>query len=159
MDILAGYNGIRAAIETVKTMHDLSTSVERNRAVMDVMVSLNLAMGELFEANQARLALVKENKDLKEKLRQLEDWTAEKEKYELVDTGQGSLAYALKESERGSVPGHYLCPHCYEKGQKSMLHHETLPVGRAQTLVCHSCGYDIITRGIRQEGPPRRDRR
>lgn len=59
--------------------------------------------------------------------------------------------YRLKEGMENGEPAHWICPNCYERGEKSLLKQEILPVGHAHLLVCHPCGFDVVTQGVRHD--------
>ena len=145
-EITAGYEGAKVALDIAKGMRSLKGEAAVNSAVIEIQRNV-------LEAQQGLSASLKRIEELQSEIARLKDWSADKTRYELVDTGQGSLAYQLKDGAQPAEPSHYICPQCYQESQKSILKHETLPVGRAHTLVCHRCGYDIVTRGVRP-GPP-----
>jgi hypothetical protein len=145
-EIQAGFGGAKAALDIAKGVQSLSTETARNQAIIDIQ-------RHVIEAQQGLAAGLKRIDELEQEVVRLKDWSAEKQRYELADTGKGSLAYRTKGGMEAGEPPHWICPNCYQDGRKSILKHETLPVGRAETLVCHRCGFDVVTRGIRQ-GPP-----
>jgi hypothetical protein len=104
-------------------------------------------LGLLVEAQQAQAALVDEKRALAERVRELEAWDCKKERYQLEAVGYGGFAYALKPDTEPNEPAHYLCAACFDHGQPSVLHKETRP-GRAEYLACHTCGSDILLRGV-----------
>ena len=105
-------------------------------------------MGLLIEAQEAQLALVAEKRDLAERVRELEAWDGEKQRYEMKDVGQGCIAYAVKPEAQGAEPPHALCAQCYQRGRKSILTPFVIPAGRAQGLGCHACGSELIVVGV-----------
>lgn len=143
-EIKAGYDGAKAALDILKGVQSLQSETAKNQAVIEVQRLI-------IEAQQGLSVSVRQIEKLEADIARLKDWSAQKERYELADTGQGSLAYKLKEGVEPPEPTHWICPHCYEDGRKSILKHESLFVGRAETLVCHRCGFDVLTRGVRHE--------
>jgi hypothetical protein len=147
-EIKAGYESAKAALDIAKGISALKTEAAVNAAVIDVQRNV-------VEAQQALSASLQTINELEQEIVRLKDWSAQKQRYELADTGQGSLAYKLKEGVDPPEPAHWICPQCCEDGKKSILKHESLPVGRADTLACHRCGFDVVTRGVRHEQAPR----
>ena len=147
LEIKAGYDSAKAALQIVQGISSLKTETAINAAVIDIQ-RLTL------DAQRALSASLDQIDELEKEIVHLKDWSAEKEGYELADAGQGSLAYRLKEGVEPPRPAHWICPHCYEKGEKSILKHEHLAIGRADTLVCHPCGFDIVVRGVRHSQQP-----
>ena len=133
LEIKAGYESAKAALQIAQGISSLKSETAVNAAVIDIQ-------RHTLDAQQALSASLDRIGELEKEVMRLKDWSAEKECYELADTGQGSLAYRLKEGVQPPQPAHWICPHCYQKGEKSILNHETLWVGHAETLVCHPCG-------------------
>ena len=150
-EINAGLSGLKAAKDMIQALHGIQSAVAINDVKFALQGHLLEAQQGLFAAQEAQSAAAKRITELEQQIVQLKDWEGEKQRYELKDTGQGSLAYALKEVVEGGEPEHWLCPACYQQGKKSIMKHETIPEGRARTLVCHPCGLDIVTRGVRAE--------
>jgi Zn finger protein HypA/HybF involved in hydrogenase expression len=105
---------------------------------------------KLIEANSAALAaqderttLLERIRDLERKVARLEAWETEKQRYQLTDIGDGTFAYALKESMRGTEPPHYICAHCYEQSKKAILHNMQMGSGQ-HLLTCPSCTTKLI---------------
>ena len=148
LEIKAGYEGAKAAFDIAKGFSSLKTEAAVNGALIDIQ-------RYVVEAQQGLSASLTKIDELEKEIVRLEDWSANKARYDLADTGQGSFAFRLKEGVEPPEPAHWICPQCYEDGKKSILKHETLPVGRAETLVCHRCGFDVVTRGVRHnQGRP-----
>ncbi|RSV44405.1 hypothetical protein CA234_03040 [Sphingomonas sp. ABOLE] len=155
-ELQAGYEGLKAAFEIAKGFQALKLDVAVKEAVINLMRELTTAQMALTSADQVHSADLRKIEELERKIAAYDRWEEEKANYELADAGQGSYAYRYKIEGEGAQPPHWICPHCYEQRTKSILKKETLPVGRAETLVCHPCGFDIITRGVRHEQAPRR---
>ena len=154
-ELMGAYQGLKIGLGMLQGLN----AAAKEAAINEVKVQLTQ---HIIEAQQALTAAGMAQADAAEKIRtleqqivQFENWQAERERYELKDTGQGSLAYALKEGVEPSEPPHWLCPHCYEGRKKSIMKHEKLPVGRCYTLVCHPCGLELVAKGIRLQAAPK----
>jgi hypothetical protein len=148
-ELASGFNSLKAAKDIIQALNGIQTAVQIN----DVKIALQ---GHILDAQQALFAAQQEQAlsgatiaALQSEIAAMKNWEAEKARYQLEDTGQGSVAYHRRADAQPSEPDHWICPNCYGVGKKSMLKHETLPVGRAETLVCHACGFDLVTRGVR----------
>jgi hypothetical protein len=138
----AGLSSIQAALAITKTISDA-----RNTSNL-LSVKLEL-QGFLLEAQEAQAALVAEKRQLEERVRALETWDEEKQRYELQTAGHSEgFVYGLKAEAQGSEPDHKLCAHCYEHGKKRLLQPHTIPEGRAQVLMCGDCKEQILVRGV-----------
>jgi hypothetical protein len=148
-EISAGINGLKAAKDMVQALHGVQTAVAINEVKFALQGHLLDAQQGLFAAQEAQSAASKRIAELEKEIVRLKDWEGEKQRYELKDTGQGTLAYALKAGIETGEPAHWLCPSCYQDGKKSILKHEHLATGRVHTLNCHPCGMDILVTGNR----------
>lgn len=86
----------------------------------------------------AQLALLEEVRALKEKVRSLEAWEAQKQRYELKNFGGNTFAYALKPAMRNGETEHRACANCYQKGQISPLQFDGEIAGQDQYF-CPAC--------------------
>jgi hypothetical protein len=117
--------------DIAKSIRDIDDTVKRNAAVADLWE-------QILTAQQRYAAALDQIGVLEKEMAALKAWGAEKERYELADVGDGTFAYALKPSMRGTEPPHYLCAHCYQQGKKAILQHmETHGMG--DLLTCPSC--------------------
>ena len=78
-------------------------------------------MGLLLEAQEAQAALVMQKRELEDRVRKLETWESQKQKYELTSVGTGTFAFALKPDAQGSQAPHVLCANCFNHGHPSIL--------------------------------------
>ncbi|HMG78023.1 MAG TPA: hypothetical protein VK591_05025 [Xanthobacteraceae bacterium] len=113
-EVFAGLSAFKTMFDIAKSLKDMDDTVKRNAAVAD--------LGEQIIAAQTRYATaVEQIRELEEKLRGLETWKREKERYELKALRVDVFAFMLKPNERGSEPPHWLCANCYEDGKKSIF--------------------------------------
>lgn len=153
LEISAGLSSLKAAKDIVQGLNAAKNEAAINGIKIDLQGLILEAQQGLFAAQEAQSAGTKRIAELEQEIVRLKDWSAQKQRYELADSGRGSLAYKLKEGVEPPEPAHWICPNCYDEGKKSLLKHEILPVGRAETLVCNRCPFDVVTRGIRMDQP------
>jgi len=140
---------IGGALSATKAAFDLTKAFVDVRDATKVQAVKFELMGLLLQAQEAEAALIAEKRQLEERVRALETWNGEKQRYELQNVGQGDgFAYGLKAEAQGSEPDHKLCAHCYEHGKKRLLQPHTIPEGRAQVLMCSDCKEQILVRGV-----------
>ena len=131
----------------------LKTAIEITKTIVDVRDGAKLAavkselLGLLLEAQEEKLALVAQKRELAQRVSDLEAWDGEKERYDMKDVGQGCIAYTIKPEAQGAEPSHSICADCYQRGQKSILQPFTIPAGRAQGLRCHACRSEMVIQG------------
>jgi hypothetical protein len=95
----------------------------------------------VFALQSERMTLIEEIREAKAQIARLEAWETEKQRYELHDVGEGSLAYVIKESVRGGELTHKICARSYQHGQKSILQPKLLNF--VKYLSCPECKTDI----------------
>jgi hypothetical protein len=100
-------------------------------------------MGLLLEAQQTQAALVAEKRDLAERVRQLETWEGEKQRYQLTNVGWGATAFVLKPEAQGSEAAHMLCANCFQHGHPSILQYDRKDMRGA--YACPKCKSGIMT--------------
>jgi hypothetical protein len=103
--------------------------------------SRQLAQSELIERVGA----------LEKEMATFEAWEAQKKRYELKDVGLGSLAYVVKESERGTEHPHQICAACYQHRKVSILQPKT--ESSDKLLSCPECKTKIKIGDIQWGGP------
>ena len=156
LEITAAYQGLKAGLGLLQTLNATAKTAAVNEVKVQLTQVIIEAQQALAAASMAQANAAETIRDLEQQVMQFENWQTQREHYELADTGQGSLAYRYKAAVEGGEPPHWLCPNCYEHRQKSIMKHEKLPVGRCDTLVCHPCGLELVTRGVRMQAAPSR---
>lgn len=156
MTISAGLGGLKSAIDAVKGIGTAVTDIKVAEAKSEVIGHLITAQQAMLDAQQTLLEDTDTIRALEAEIMKLKDWSAEAERYQPVDTGQGAIAYSLKSDMKTGEPEHWLCPNCFANRKKSYLQPEVLAVGRVHILRCHPCGMEIITHGLRQDQLARR---
>jgi hypothetical protein len=134
---------IIAGLSAFKTMFDIATSLKgmndaaiRNKAVAE--------LGEQIIAAQTRYATAAEQiRELEEKLRRMETWEAQKQRYELKDLKRGFFAYILKEGQENDEPAQAICTNCYKDGIKSILQCGGQTNVHERTWNCPECGMSV----------------
>lgn len=142
--LTTGLGAIGATMHAVNLLRAFS-DVRDATKVLELKAEL---MGLLVEAQTAQLSLVGEKDQLAARIRELEAWDGEKQRYDMVDAGNGCMAYALKADASPPEPAHYLCAQCYQQRRKSILVPFLISTGRAQALQCHACDSEMIVQGV-----------
>ncbi|MCZ8171256.1 MAG: hypothetical protein O9272_05905, partial [Brevundimonas sp.] len=145
---------LKAAYDLIQGLNAAAKEVAVNQVKVDLTRHILEAQQALMAASSAQADAAQAIKNLEQRLMEFENWEAERKRYELADTGKGSVAYRLREGMEAGEPAHWLCPHCFEKRKKSIMKHETIPQGRANILVCHPCGLEVVTSGVRFDRQP-----
>jgi hypothetical protein len=124
-DIVQGMNAAKgeAAINSVK--------IELQGLILD-------AHQGLFAAQEAQSADARRIAELEQEIVRLKDWSAEQERYQLVDIWRGSVAYMPKPEMDEGEPAHWLCSNCFNQRRKSFLVFQG-QVGPNAHYKCGSC--------------------
>ena len=104
--------------------------------------------GHVLNVQTMALNLQQENAELRAKLAKMEDWNAEKERYEMKAVGQTARVFALKPGFENSEPPHWICPRCYDDNQRSILNFEMQDImgGHNDVWICSRCESRIRVR-------------
>lgn len=136
-EISAAIVSAKTALEIAKAAHGLSNYNELVAAVSEVNAKLMDATVVTLASLEKQASLNSEIAELKEKLREVENWEGQMKRYQLQAFPTGALAHALQPGMEYGQPLHYLCTACADKRQKSTLQ----PDGRH--LKCHICKLSI----------------
>lgn len=143
-EIAAAVASAKTALDIAKAAHGLSNYNELVSAVSEVNTKLMQATTVALASLEKQTALTGEIADLKDKLREVENWEGQMQRYSLQSFPTGALAHALKPDMEQGQPMHYLCTACVDKKKKTTLQ----PQGRL--LHCPECNTNIAT----QKAPP-----
>jgi len=142
----SAYGSAKAALDIAEGYVSLKTETARNEAVINIQRSVLEYQRTIGMAEREYAAGLKRIDALEAEIVRLKDWSAEKQRYELADAGNGCLAYRLKAGMGDGEPPHWLCPNCYEDGKKSILQPQKHP-GLSETLDCPRCQTRLLVRG------------
>lgn len=120
-EISAAVASAKTALEIAKAAHGLTNYNELVSAVSEVNAKLVDATVVTLASLEKQSALASEIAELKEKLRKIENWESQMQRYALFAFPTGALAYALQTGMEQGVPLHYLCTTCVDQRQKTVL--------------------------------------
>ena len=117
------------------------------------------AQEQIMSLREGALELQEENQELKNRIRELEAklksidvWAIEKERYVLVSPWKGAAqAYALKQSKSEGEEPHLLCANCFHSSKKGILNPAKKDMW--MLMVCPSCKASLHT-GYKGIGSP-----
>ena len=132
-EISAAIASAKTALDIAKTANGLANYNELVSAVSEVNAKLMQATTVALASLEKQSALTTEIADLKEKLREVENWEGQIQRYRLHEFPTKALAYALQPGMEQGQPLHYLCTACVDKKIKTTLQ----PNGRH--LNCPAC--------------------
>lgn len=141
----AAATGLKTAVDITKGILELKVSTKVEAKVAELQRVIISAQSNTLAAQSDQLAVLDKIRKLKGKMAELKAWDSEKKKYELKELASGNFAYALKEAESKGGPVHYICPHCYEEGKKSLLQKNDMG-SNGEVLQCFACDTYVVTR-------------
>ena len=121
VEISAGLNSLKLAKDIVQALNGAQNAVAINQIKLDLQGAILDAQQGLFVAQEAQSTAAKRIADLEQEIMRMKDWSAERERYQLVDVDRGAFAYMPKPGMENSQPAHWLCTNCFEQGRKSFL--------------------------------------
>jgi hypothetical protein len=140
--IAAGISGLKAAFDITKGILELKTMTDVRSKVIELQQVILSAQNDAIGAQQHIMSLLQEKERLTGEIERFKSWDAEKLNYELTEYQPGVLAYKLKASV-SEQPLHWLCPHCFQQSQKSILQTQQRD-RRLDGLVCGRCKNELL---------------
>ncbi|GEM_PF-2644291 len=139
-EFAAAVQSLNSLATLIKTANGLSNYSELVAAVSEVSTKLLAANAVALGSQEKQAALSSEIAELKEKLRKLERFEHEAERYTLEKLSFGGLVFSLKKGMENGQPPHYLCATCMNKGEITFLQPEgeifvSCPLGHGRIQV------------------------
>lgn len=134
------------AVSIVKSLNQIKATFEFQGKLSELQTAMIEAQQCVLSGQAAQADLIEEKRILKEEIARLTDWSAEKQRYQLVRVWGGTvIAYAIKESMSRDEPPHLLCANCCHEGKKSILQqtYRTIEKHRSVLFHCGQCGLEI----------------
>ena len=155
-EVLGAAQGLKLAFDMLQGLNATAKAAAINEVKVALTQHIIEAQQALTAAGIAQANAAETIRDLEKRIVQFENWDAERERYELADAGQRSFAYRLKPEMENGQPAHWICPHCYERREKSIMRHEKTSEGRCEFLACHPCGLELVVFGVRPSASQKR---
>ena len=143
---ISGLKGALALVKGVKAVSEglavQDVQIELGQRIIEAQAALNAAMAAQTEAAE-RIC------ELEQEIVHLKDWSAERERYHLVNADRGAFVYMPKPGMENGEPAHWLCTNCFNQGRKSFMLFKGQDVSRAgsrgneSTYGCDSCGSNL----------------
>ncbi|SRR5260370_11360216 len=145
------FSEIGSALASIKTFSDFTalvlqtkvTAAIREKAIESQAAIISVQTAMLMLQTQYQ-SLLSEKAELEKHLVQIEDWKTKASKYFLKAVDPGIFVYAFNPEVDNTTPEHWLCAHCYEKNESSILE-RTASDGRGVVFLCFRCQNSIRT--------------
>lgn len=141
---------IATVMTTLKTLLDvaggtiaLRDEAKLQEALLELQALAVEAGAEALTAQNAHQVVEKENRDLRERISEFENFEKEKHRYKLTDFGSHSFARELILEAANGEPHHLLCDACFEQRRKSRLHLMRALKNGSKMYYCPACGEDV----------------
>lgn len=143
--------GIGQALKGAKALHELKVDADVDARVSALVANLGDLAGKFLEAQTAHIASQEKAQQLEKRLRELDQFETERQRYALKEVAPGAFAYELRAECQGEEPIHRLCAACCAKKVKQILqfarYERTFAVH-----ACPDCGAEIrMPHGLRNE--------
>lgn len=147
---LTSLNAINTLLSSAIGVRD---EAKRLTASGEALSKLAEAHGKLLsmqiaatDSNTQHESVLREKRDLEEKIRDLEHQKQDFERYDLHELSPGVLVYRLRPVEQSVEPMHFLCSRCRNEGKKSILARIETALKISHT--CPSCEVDYLEKRI-----------
>lgn len=155
MDLTTAVASASTALELLKNALKARDQNLTDKAIADMVDQLRNVNMAALEASQEALTGVREARkadlriaELEAEVRELKSKADERDKYHLVQVGNNSFAYTLKEVPPDGQQRHYLCQACYDNSGKNVVL-QRIP-GRS-ILKCPACESEIQSEALQAE--------
>ncbi|MDE4921695.1 hypothetical protein ACUXAV_002112 [Cupriavidus metallidurans] len=146
MDLTTAVASASTALDLLKTALKIRDQNLMDKAIADMVDQLRNVNMAALEASQEALTGVKEARkadqritELEAEVRELQTKADERDKYHLVQVGNNSFAYTLKDAPPDGQQRHYLCQTCFDnEGKKAVMQ-----FGGRVNLLCPACKSEI----------------
>lgn len=147
-EISAGLSSMKAAKDVLQAFNGVQTAVAVQEVKFTLQGLILDAQQGLFSAQEAQSSDARKIADLEQEIVRLKDWSADKQRYEAVDAGRGTITYTPKAGMENGEPAHWLCANCFNQGRKSFLQfkgHEPKTIGGPTSKFgCDGCKGSIV---------------
>lgn len=131
-------SSLKAAIDIAKGAVGVRDHAKLQGLLTELQEKIISAQSSALTANASLMEVLQKNRELEQRLAEVEDWRTVAARYELVDFGSETFAYRLRPESANREPTHLICPACYAKRQRSILQGGTSSVGQ-RIMRCSAC--------------------
>ncbi|QST27742.1 hypothetical protein JRC42_19585 [Escherichia albertii] len=157
---------VMAALGSLRDVGNAAIQIKIDKTLQQTYSHITAISKSAFEASQAlhllekkTVALEREITELNKRIAELTEWKKDSVNYRMKKVGAGSFVYVRQSGEDADAPSHepeyWLCPRCYDKGEKSVL--QDAGIDKTDRIYkCHTpgCGLEVreyvpVTVGVR----------
>lgn len=141
----AGLGALKTALDIAQGMSNLNKDAEFNLRLIELQQ-------KIIEAQQAAMQSNERQSSLQRQVDELRDAKADLSRYRLVDHGDETFVYELKDGDASGDPPHKICPRCFLNNKKSVLQFVRTHNGQRK-YKCPECGEEFSL-GMRVKKSP-----
>jgi hypothetical protein len=131
-EVYAGLGAVKAAFDLAKGLKDINDAALRNSVLIELQQ-------KILAAQQDQAELLQHLQEREQELAELKNWESEKQRFAPRELPPGVIVYALKDDMANGEPLYSICPTCYQRNKKSILHADE-PNNGIYHLQCFECG-------------------
>ena len=140
--MMAEFQALVTSLNTALNIAKAAKSVDDFNNFATAVADVNM---KYLAATNAAAQQATRIAELEAELRRLKEQKTDADRYRLHTFPTGNHAYALKDPPRGDEREHYLCPTCFDRGNRSVLQ----PTGpQREFLKCNACGASIQIKSV-----------
>ena len=122
VSLIAGaITGLRTAASMANDLVAIRDHAVLQAKVIDLQRTILDAQSSALAAQGQQQDLLDQIRSLNQQLEQATAWESLKARYELIELGDKSFAYRLREAHRSEEPDHILCSKCFGDRRLSIL--------------------------------------
>lgn len=156
MDLIAiqsAISSLKTAVDISKSLLELKSTAEIQSKVIELQSALLETQNNALSATAAQFEMQEKIRDLEAKLKALDDWEDQKQRYTLIAPWKGpAQVYALKRSDAKGEEPHFLCANCFHNSKRVILN--PMKKDKWILMACPSCK-STLNSGYRGIGSPK----
>jgi len=137
---------LSVASNIAKSMLELRDFAQLNSKVIELQQTIISAQQQILSGQTEQSSLSAKIQELERECIRLQEWSTERENYDLKEIASGVFARIEKNFLGSFQSAHKLCTTCFEKGKKSILQQQSVEIGRKLSITCHCCNSTIVFR-------------
>lgn len=120
-EIAAGVTAIARTKDLLEAVKSITDQAKRDVALFEIRDQIGILQDCLAGAREKIDSLSEEKRDLKKQLAEIDEWNAEKSKYQLTKIRDGLFLPSYTPSDGDPTPAHWACPNCFSRKHVSIL--------------------------------------
>jgi hypothetical protein len=138
-EFTAAFALVGQAIKTARNVVETTSDLKSKEALASLQDGILDLQAKVYDAQAKYQGLADAKREAEEKLRASEKWETEAARYQLAELAPGISVYVVKTDQLHGEHVHYICPHCFQRKQKSILQRPSID---HSNYVCHECKFD-----------------